>query len=93
MALPTPASVVDAADVSADCAICYAYLLPHPTAPATNPGSTPDVHCSNAACCKPFHAACLAEWLQVSSHARNAAMQRICAAAIAAAWRTAPSLT
>lgn len=77
--LPTPASVdgakgggaaaAAADDVSADCSICYAYRLPDPGADAAADGkqqlgAAPDVYCSNAACSKPFHGRCLAEWLQ-----------------------------
>jgi E3 ubiquitin-protein ligase FANCL len=35
-------------------------------------GGAPDVHCDNAACGKPFHALCLAEWLAADAGARRA---------------------
>ena len=55
LALPSPvaADAADAADYSVECAICYEYLLD---------GEPPNVACDG--CAKPFHQACLAEWLQ-----------------------------
>lgn len=58
-------------DASADCAMCYAYRLPAGEGGAgaaaggggEEAGEVPDVNCNNAACGKPFHRRCLAEWL------------------------------
>ena len=34
-------------------------------------GTTPDIHCSNAQCSRPFHRTCLVEWLQSVSNSRH----------------------
>ncbi|KAI7842671.1 hypothetical protein COHA_003602 [Chlorella ohadii] len=56
----------DAEDVSADCAICYAYRLPpadESAAAAGEEGDAPEINCDNPSCGKPFHRRCLVEWL------------------------------
>ncbi len=75
-------------DAAAECAICYSYRLPADGTEADGTdaeaggrmevdgggadGGAPDVHCDNAACGKPFHARCLAEWLAADAGARRA---------------------
>ena len=46
----------------AACAICYAYSLD---------GAIPAVVCDNAHCARPFHSACLLEWLRSLPDARS----------------------
>lgn len=46
-------------DISADCGICYAFRLPN-----AERGSVPDRACDNPSCGRPFHSACLIEWLR-----------------------------
>ncbi|KAG1664605.1 hypothetical protein FOA52_004480 [Chlamydomonas sp. UWO 241] len=60
----------DGGDDGAECAICYAYRLPRSSGGGDGGGGdagasdTPDVHCPTACCGRPFHTACLLEWLR-----------------------------
>ncbi|GAB4817921.1 hypothetical protein N2152v2_004967 [Parachlorella kessleri] len=58
-------------DISAECAICYAYRLLQPDAEAGAEGEAPDINCSNASCAKPFHRQCLVEWLNADTATRS----------------------
>ncbi|KAK9807004.1 hypothetical protein WJX72_010444 [[Myrmecia] bisecta] len=58
-------------DISANCCICYGYrLLAHPDQDPTL-GETPDINCENPQCGRPFHRACLVEWLQSNNETRR----------------------
>lgn len=57
---PTPGEHV-AAEFADECGICYAYRLVAAASAAA--AQTPDVVCDNAQCGKPFHRACLVQWL------------------------------
>lgn len=66
MTLPGPAAAeLDPDDLSADCAICYAYYLPDERGSPGQPGgSVPEVSCAHPPCSRPYHSRCLAEWLR-----------------------------
>lgn len=51
-------------DISADCGICYAFRLPNADGLGADRGSVPDRACDNPNCGRPFHSACLIEWLR-----------------------------
>lgn len=51
-------------DISADCGICYAFRLPNVDGLGAETGSVPDRACDNPSCGRPFHSACLIEWLR-----------------------------
>eukprot|EP00884_Botryococcus_braunii_P000251 jgi/Botrbrau1/10226/Bobra.0362s0016.1 len=59
--LPKKLAAAQMEDASLDCCICYAYRLPTEDG---QQGPVPDVHCDNRRCSRPFHRACLLEWLQ-----------------------------
>ncbi|EKX39334.1 hypothetical protein GUITHDRAFT_143539 [Guillardia theta CCMP2712] len=63
---PTKQTVV-AEELSVECAICYTYRLD---------GEIPDIVCDNSKCnppgARPFHAACLYEWLRAIPTSRQA---------------------
>ncbi|CAK9223137.1 unnamed protein product [Sphagnum troendelagicum] len=55
----------DQDDISANCIICYNYRLPHGTGDwVSKEGLVPDRVCDNGSCGRPFHSACLVEWLR-----------------------------
>eukprot|EP01018_Ginkgo_biloba_P006628 Gb_35791 [translate_table: standard] len=60
---PSPQDTVQE-DISADCGICYAFRLPNVDAHGAERGSVPDRACDNPNCGRPFHSACLIEWLR-----------------------------
>lgn len=55
MELPSRNCVDPPEDVDCTCGICYSYFLE---------GHIPDTLCQNSHCSKPFHQACLAEWMR-----------------------------
>ncbi|KAH9380237.1 hypothetical protein HPB48_022148 [Haemaphysalis longicornis] len=55
MELPSRNCADPPEDVDCTCGICYSYFLE---------GHIPDTLCQNTHCSKPFHQACLAEWMR-----------------------------
>lgn len=63
VSLPAPrATQADGAADEVECGICYAYRLE---------GAVPDVACDRPACAKPYHRACLVEWLRALPDTRQ----------------------
>ncbi|KAI9595564.1 WD-repeat region-domain-containing protein [Syncephalis fuscata] len=74
--LPARSDTTDGQASGHECGICYAYWLEssdttnHSTSTKTN-RHIPDVTCRHPDCSRPFHRACLVEWLRADTNAHQ----------------------